>query len=77
MTVSAWTNSKLIIAVVAKSTFDLLPEQPSCKVTGLSSSRSGSSATRARSGLTASVVLPESKRVYALILLMEIYAARH
>src|SRR3984957_17093303 len=75
--VSAWTNSKLIIAVVAKLTFDLLPEQPSCKVTGLSSARSGNSATGARLGLTASVVLPESKSVYALIPLMETYAARH
>ena len=61
--VSVWTNSKLIIAVVAKLTFDLLPEQPSCNVTGLSSARSGNSATLARSGLTASVVLPESKSV--------------
>ena len=75
--VSAWTNSKLIIAVVAKLTFDLLPEQPSCKVTGLSSSRRGSFTTHAMLGLTASVVLPESKSVYALIPLMETYAARH
>src|SRR6202040_750527 len=62
--VSTWTNSKLIIAVVAKLTFDLMLEQPSCKVTGLSSSSSGSFATRARSGLTASVVRPESKSIY-------------
>src|ERR1700720_2202162 len=75
--VSTWTNSKLIIAVVAKLTFDLLPEQPSCNVTGLSSARRGNSATRARSGLTASVVLPESKSVYTLIPLMETYATRH
>ena len=67
----------MIIAVVAKLTFDLLPEQPSCNVTGLSSARSGNSATLARSGLMASVVLPESKSVYALIPLMEINAARH
>src|SRR6202040_2370788 len=33
--VSTWTNSKLIISVVVKLTFDLLPEQPSCNVTGL------------------------------------------
>src|ERR1700722_19383766 len=75
--VSAWTYSKLIIAVVVKLTFDLLPERPSCNVTCLSSARSGNSATQARSGLTASVVLPESKSVYTLILLMETYAARH
>src|ERR1700722_4459460 len=75
--VSTWTISKLIIVVVAKMTFDLLPEQPSCNVTGLSSARSGNSATQARSGLTTSVVLPESKSVYALIPLMETYAARH
>src|SRR3984957_12677492 len=61
--VSAWTNSKLIIAVVAKLTFDLLPEQPSCNVTGLSSVRRGSFATCARLGVTASMVLPESKSV--------------
>src|ERR1700722_13784435 len=75
--VSVWTNSKLIIPVVAKLTFDLLLEQPSCDVTGLSGARSGNSATLARLGLTASVVLPESKSIYALIPLMEIYAARH
>src|ERR1700720_4467121 len=46
--VSAWTNSKLIIAAVAKLTFDLLPEQPSCNVTGLSSARGCNSATLGR-----------------------------
>ena len=50
-------------ATVVKLIFDLLPKQPSCKVAGFSSLRMGTFDTLAKSGLRASVVLPESNRV--------------
>ena len=50
-------------AIDAKLIFDLLLEQPSCKVTGFSSLRMGTFDTLVKSGLTASVILPESNRV--------------
>src|ERR1700736_5911333 len=61
---------------VMKFTFDQLPEQPSCKVTGLSSCFTGRLATRVKSGLTASVVLPESNSMYALTPFIFTYVAR-
>ena len=62
---------------VPKLILDLLPAQPSCRVRGFSNSYIGTLATRVKSGLTASVVLPESNSVYALTPFIVVYAARH
>jgi len=62
---------------VAKLTFDLLPEHPSCRVTGLSSSLMDSFTIHMKSGLMVSIILPESNSVYALTPFISTYAVRH
>ena len=62
---------------VAKLTFDLLPEHPSCRVTGLSSSLMDSFTIHMKSGLMVSIILPESNSAYALTLFISTYAVRH
>ena len=65
--VSTSIKANLIDKTVMKFTFDWLPEQPSCKVTGFASSFTASPATCVKLGVTASIVLPESNKVYAFV----------
>ena len=50
-------------AIAAKLILNLLPEQPRCKVAGFLGLSMGTFITLAKSGLTVSVILPESNKV--------------